>query len=161
MQQRALIDTGEEPPTPQALAELGTGLAVQYGWSLNGVAPINGARVIKERKPAELAAAERRAKDRERKRKGRGKWTVDRSDPPKEERMGMMIEWVRQHPRSSLPEIVAGCGYVPERNRIGRWTHQIRELVTAGILTSAVREGAHGRLKEYTLAERPNENEEP
>lgn len=118
MRQRALIDTGSQSPTPQALAELGMNLAGQYDWALNGVHP--PAVKALSKKPAALPAA----------RKGK-------PEPHSERRASLIVEYLKEHPNSSLKEILQGMGLVGDTGQQSRWHHNMHTLMDAGTVVRA------------------------
>lgn len=112
MQQRALIDTGEEAPTPMALAELGESMAKQYGWiAPRVVAPI----------PSK-AIAEPRVKARP-----KGKELVG------EERNAYIMSFMRGHGSATLREIMESAGTYSHESA-SRWQHNMRALCEQGLI---------------------------
>lgn len=150
MRQRALIDTGEEPPTAKELAELGNVLAEQWGWMPQALAPTPTPAPTKALPTSDdsvKAVKDAARKERERKRK------YDATDPPTGDRCRMIVDYLRDHPNSTAIEIVSGCGFSPDRDRVARWHHQFALLLKAKQIASQIRviPNESARPKEYRL----------
>lgn len=134
MKQRALIDTGEEPPTAIELADIGERLSKEYGW-VNGVTVPNVRGKVAKPKIAKALPSKRKYND---------------SDPPTSERMRMIVEYLTKHPNSSLREIIEGLGFTLTVDRNGRWHHQINALTANGTLV--ITHDEYGRRRQYAIA---------
>lgn len=142
MRQRALIDTGEEPPTAVELAELGTVLANQWGWNING----HSLPEAPEPKPKRSLPQAKTAPVKQR---------GYRLDPHSTgERMSMIVDYLRSHPNSTQREVISGLGFDAEDKQLmGRWTHQFKELIRQRVIMIAgIRNnGTSGHPNEYIL----------
>jgi len=136
MRQRALIDTGQEPPSPAELAELGSGLASTYGWHPDTTqAPSKPQRAI-GRPPKALPAA--RAKKRK--------------YPPIAERQPLMLSYLQQHGPSTVREFVEAQGYSWDPRTNATWWTVLESLVKEGLVTkSKAAHPAGGNRGLYTL----------
>lgn len=135
MRQRALIDTGDDPPTAVDLANLGDELARTWNWL--PALPASTRKPYANAKPAVVPLPPasdpvKRLKDAERKRKARG--YDNRSDPPARERPAMVTRYLEAHPRSTLAQIVVGLGMEANIGRLGRWQHTIVAMREAGTI---------------------------
>lgn len=139
MRQRALIDTGAEPPTAVDLATIGTRLAHEYGWQLNGTVPVKGKALPKKAKA--LPVNKRKAlRD------------PDMSgDPRPAERPPLIMDYLARHPNSSIREIIEGLGFEATDLRAGRWSHTFKALIASGEITRRSRESDNYRTQEYAL----------
>jgi hypothetical protein len=133
MKQRALIDTGEEPPTAIELADIGERLSKEYGWNGTTV-PVAPVKIMKGKTKA---LPQKRG--------------YNNSDPPVPERKTLIVAYLRAHPNSTIPEIISGLAFEPDHIRIGRWTHQFNELMRDGIIVSGIRRKAIGSPRELRL----------
>lgn len=128
MRQRALIDTGEEPPTPETLATMGDALAEQWGWNGRAIPPAREAKA--------LPPADRKTKANGRKPRPGNNYPGGRhpNDPPMAERQTMILAYLRQTPNQSVAEIVAGIGLEPDSGRLSRWHHVFKAMRDAGAI---------------------------
>lgn len=138
LKQRALIDTGEEPPTATELADIGERFAKQYGWVNGSSIPTPPVARVAKAKPARQLPPKRRYDNV--------------SDPPVNERQGMILEFVRHHPRVSIAEIIEGCGFESTETRRGRWRFQIEDFVDSGVFIREDDPAGTRRTKHYSLA---------
>lgn len=153
MRQRALIDTGDEPPTAAQLAEIGTTMADQWGWQLSALpaqpSRKQSATALPKGDPvAELKAVEKRRKSGAPKPK-RG--YDNTSDIPKADRERLIPEFLASNPYRTAAEIITGLGYEADDKRIARWHHSFIALWEAGRIARRIREGSKTRLNEYYL----------
>lgn len=135
LRQRALIDTGTEPHTPLQLAELGTILAEQWGWSLNGYAPVK-----------KVAPAQKKALPAQQKKPR----AYTQPTETITERYRLIQEYLAEHPDSTLMEILEGVGQPATHVVTARWYHQMKALVSNGTISYRTR-SAMGHPKEYRL----------
>jgi hypothetical protein len=133
MRQRALIDTGEEPPTALELADIGERLSKEYGWNGQAVA-VNPVKAMKA-KPKALPQ----------------KRSYTQSDLPVPERKARMLAYLGEHPHSTLKELIEGMGFEADHGRTQRWYFQIRDLLENGDIIR--RKGFRGGYKvtEYSV----------
>lgn len=145
MRQRALIDTGDGPPTPEMLAALGDGMDAQWHWS----APALPAKRAKALPPAPA--------DRKTNATGRTKRKYNRpygghpADPKSAERPALVLAYLQQTPNQSLSEILNGIGLdAREPGRLGRWNHCMTAMLKARQVDRQLRAGSpSGRTWEY------------
>ena len=152
MKQRALIDTGEEPPTAAELATMGDQFARQYGWI--EIQPLPTRNKIKALPSS--SDETRKLKDAERQRRNRAKKKIERDNDdslPIEQRKAMIVDYLSTHPDSILPEVLEGLGLEPTMSRRARWHHHFGALVAAGtIIVVGQRANNKGHPKEYQVA---------
>lgn len=136
MRQRALIDTGDDPPTAVDLANLGDELARTWNWL--PALPASTRKPYANAKPAVVPLPPasdpvKRLKDAERKRKD-GRGVRSKTDPPPRERPAMVTRFLEANPRSTLAQIIVGLGLKADAARLGRWHHTIVALREAGAI---------------------------
>jgi len=127
MRQRALIDIGDKIPTPKEMAELAGTLSDHWGWN-NRIerAPTHSPKV---KAIAPNPRAERRTREKE---------------IPIDERQRLTIEFLAKHPGSDAREIIAGCGYEPDRKRVGRWNLVFTAMLKANMIAAEKVSYRHG-----------------
>lgn len=141
MRQRAAIDIGENTPTPEAMADLAGVLSDQWGW----VNPIERSTAYKPK------AIEPKVKR---------KYTSPQrtGEPIGEERNGMILGYLANHPKSNQREILKGLGFDDSHARIARWHHAFNALIKANRIVAEqipaqnVRGGMY-RVMQYSLPE--------
>ena len=127
MKQRALIDIGDTPPTPQELADLASILSDQWGWMNRLEHPAGSVR------KGELTSVPREKRTREK-------------EISTGERRTLILQYLAQHPDSGTRAIVEGLGYQPDEKRIARWAFTLATMDKAGaIISRKVREGMVNR----------------
>lgn len=133
MRQRALIDTGEQAPTPIVLAELGTKLAAEYGWSFDQPVIKAPAKALPAKKAKAIPA---KANGRHVPRP-KGPMTVDpetgrasiSADPPIAKRLELIKGYLADHPDQTMTEVIEGVGLESDHARKARWHHQFALLL--------------------------------
>ena len=161
MKQRALIDTGEEPPTALELANTGERFAQEFHWDqevqpastrskVKALSPSTTKHAIRER---QKRAQAREQRELQKKQKRTCKTDRDNDDAlPIEQRKAMIVDYLRNHPDSTQAEVLEGLGLESTSTRRARWHHHFGALITAGtIVVIRERAGVNGNPKEFRL----------
>jgi hypothetical protein len=139
MKQRALIDTGTDGLTPEALAEFADDLAKQYGWIADAPKGIlSGMSYDHSAKPAPIALP---------KAKHNNAGVLQPNEPTGEVRKNAIMVYLSDHPNSTLRDIVTGNGLIYETRIGGRWNHYVNQMI-ADRLVKCRRQG---NVKFYSL----------
>lgn len=137
MRQRALIDVGTEPPSPQALAALGMSLAGEYGWQLNGVKPelVEHPRLPAVKKALKKGVAALPAPAAEAVRNARSLGQKNRKQyPPAAVKVALIVKCLRQYPGSSIGQILERSNQPNDAGHQSNWSHTIKAMLQDGSL---------------------------